>query len=487
MLLVISGVKAYAIKPLAGIAGIYSNSPRSVAISRMLSGHISKILESTGRFSMVNSQLLSRELRKFNCLEEKCIIRFACDADIILVILGEIEDNGNYMILRLTAYGTEIPYQGKAISRYAMDIPMTGKYGTAQYNYMAEEHAMKFLAGLLKHLKLPLSIGRSDSGALTVEEPLSGTYTVYRVETDAKDDTLNELKKIGRTTIIKGIVEKPDLAIEEKDVIFVDFKKRGAILKKAYYQRKKDIVFKKPSATDTLFKVLFTGPASALMPIVAPFFGYYRNGDWYGLSLWALNVTPYLYFEINGLTRYFRDYYKKKRSVPWQIRTDYHFALYMVSVGGFSLFIDSFAYAFIKRATNYQGIQRFMGNSFSAGYLALVSGGAGHFYRGYRLWGYLYFHVDNLLMYFTLREFSPTLKYNRLTDSFSKGKINKTRAYTLLSVACLVKVGEVIHAVLLKDNIDSGKPLKEGFAIEPIIVMETDDSTTFGLQYSYHF
>ena len=155
-----------------------------------------------------------------------------------------------------------------------------------------------------------------------------------------------------------------------------------------------------------------------------------------------------MYLEINGIPNYWVNYYKKKRTVPRDVQAQYYFGCTCSAPAGASLFADSLAYWLLGKAANYQGTMPFLGNSLTAAYLALVSGGGGHFYRGHRLWGYLYYHTDNLLLYFTIREFCPEKKFNPLTRTFSTAKINTARAYTLLSLTCAVKIAEVIHAGL---------------------------------------
>jgi hypothetical protein len=223
------------------------------------------------------------------------------------------------------------------------------------------------------------------------------------------------------------------------------------------------------------------------MPIIAPFVGYYQASDWQGLALWVFNATPYLYLEINGLSTYWGTYYKKKRTVPQEAQAQYYFGLYTLCAGGMSLFVDAFSHSMLVKASNYQGIQSFMGNPVTAGYLELVSGGAGLFYRGHRLWGYLYYHADNLLLYFTIREFCPEKKYNKLTRSFFKDRINKARAYSLLSAACAVKIAGIVHAVLIKDNIRNGDIIEEGYDIEPVFYAGEGADLNLGLQYSYRW
>ena len=104
-----------------------------------------------------------------------------------------------------------------------------------------------------------------------------------------------------------------------------------------------------------------------------------------------------------------------------------------------------------------------------------------------RLWGYLYYHADNLLLYFTIREFCPEKKFDPLTRRFHTARVNRASAYSLLSAALCVKIAEVVHAVLIRDNIMNGDIIEEGYMFEPVIYSGENAGTNFGLQYSYRW
>ena len=104
------------------------------------------------------------------------------------------------------------------------------------------------------------------------------------------------------------------------------------------------------------------------------------------------------------------------------------------------------------------------------------------------MWGYIYFHVNNILWYLTFREFSPPERYDSATNSYKKGKFNKVNAYALLTTLGVVKIIEIVHAVLMKDRIKNGKVIEEGFIFEPVIYSHTESSElTFGIRYCYRF
>jgi hypothetical protein len=473
--------------PLAGVATIRANSPRAMALNSFIENNLSSIIESTGAFKTVSPSMLDEELKKFGCTEEPCLLGFAREAGLTLFIRGDIDDSNDFIIISLRAYGINVPYQNRVVYQYSVRIPMAGRYGQGEYNSITEEHAGIFMSRLLARYRTPLYLAAGADNTLKTTRPVSGSFPLYRLDPPGEKGAFRGFRSIGTARLSGGAVTGAAGAPAAGDFILAGFEQTAAELDRYYYERKRDTVFKKPEWPDTIYAFLLTGPASAAMPIIAPFLGYYRSSDWRGLPLWAFNSVPYLYLEINGLATYWGSYYKKKRTVPRDVQAQYYFGLYMLTAGGMSMFVDAFAHSSIVKASNYQGVQPFMGNAITAGYLGLVAGGAGHFYRGYRLWGYLYYHADNLLLYFTIREFCPEKKYSPLTRSFTTARVNKTRAYALLSTACAVKIAEVIHAVLIRDNVRSFDSIEEGYSIEPVVYGGGDQSPHLGLQYSYRW
>ena len=223
------------------------------------------------------------------------------------------------------------------------------------------------------------------------------------------------------------------------------------------------------------------------MPLAAPILGYYQNSDWSGLMFWAINATPYLYLEYKGFYETPDDLKTRNRDITSDEIARNRFAYYMFFTGGLSLFVDAFSHQYLKDASNYSGMQPLMGNSFSAAYLALVSGGGGHFYRGDRLWGYFYFHLNNILLYLTIREFSPAEKYDSATGTYNKGSVDKDRGYLYAGIFGVAKIVEIIHAVLTKDRISNGTVIEEEYVFTPRVFLYDDRSLGYGVQWSLRF
>lgn len=475
-------------KPLIGIATVRNNSPRAMALSAILEENLVRMVNMTGIFSTVNPALLREEINKFNCTDEQCILGFARDAGLSLVIRGDIDDNNDFVNLTLRAYGIDLPYQRELVYQYMVRIPMVGKFGPAEYNNITAEHAGTFLSKLMGRYQSSHILAPEPDNTLKIDRAVTGSYKVYRPEPAKDKNSLRGFHLVGKARFESGRIVSSEAPVAAGDFILLDYRETSRFLDNFTYEGKKAVVFKQSGYVEALYALLITGPASAAMPILAPTLGYYRSGDWTGLTLWVFNATPYLYLEFNGISNYYVNYYKKKRTITSDVRAQLYFGWYMLCAGGSSLFVDSLAHTFLEKAANYQGTQSFMGNALTAGYLALISGGGGHFYRGHRLWGYLYYHADNLLLYFTLREFCPKKSYNKLTGTYFTGKINKTRAYSLLSAAGAVKIAEIIHAVLIRDTIRNGTIIDERYSIEPVMYADENNSDmNLGLQYSYRW
>lgn len=474
-------------KPLLGIATVMSNSPRALALTELLDENLGRLVERTGIFQMVNPALLREEIKKFGCTDEQCLLGFARDAGLSIVIRGNIDDTGDFVILTLRAYGIEFPYQRKAVYQYRVQIPMIGQYGQVEYNNITAEHVGIFFSKVLARYQTALTLAQGPGASMQVNQNISGTYTLYRPEAAVDKNSLRSIRSVGKAQLSTGTIVKSDTPALPGDFILIGYGETARYVDKLTYEGKREIVFRKSSPLDTFFALLLTVPASATMPILAPTLGYYRSGDWTGLTLWTLNATPYIVLEIYGIANYYVSYYNQHKTQSQDVQAQFYFGWYMLCAGGASLFVDSLAQSMHKKASNYQGTQPYLGNALTAGYLALISGGGGHFYRGDRLWGYLYFHADNLLLYFTLREFFPEKTFNPITQTFFTGEINKVKAYTLLSAACAVKIAEIIHAVLMRDTIRNGTILEEGYSIEPVIYADQESDMSMGIQYSYRW
>lgn len=481
------GASLAAEKPLIGIATVRNNSPRALALTALLDENLSRLVERTGIFQAVNPALLREEIRKFGCTDEQCLLGFARDAGLSLIIRGDLDDTGDFINLTLRAYGIGFPYQRQVVYRYSVRIPMTGKFGQVEYSNITGEHAGIFFSRLLARYQSAHAVTAGPDGALRTVQGLTGSFTLYRPDPAGDKNALRGYRPAGTVSLSAGAIVRSDVPARPGDFILTGYAETARFVDRLTYEGKREVVFRAPSPLDTFYALLLTGPASAVMPVLAPTLGYYRSNDWTGLTLWTFSVTPYLYLELNGFTNYYQNYHKKKKTVPRDVQAQHYFGWYMLFAGGASLFADSMAHGMLARAADYQGIQPYLGNALTAAYLSLISGGGGLFYRGHRLWGYLYFHTDNLLLYFMIREFCPVKRFDPLTQRFTVGKIHRGRAYSLMSAFCAVKIAEIIHAVFTRDAIGNGEVFDEGYSVEPVIYADEKNDPSLGLQYSYRW
>jgi len=491
--LLLCPASAIASRPIIGVAGVEGGGAMGSQLAGLMTGHLNRIVGVSGVFDQVNPALLRDQLARFDCLEASCMIRFARTAKISVIALGAVDDNGGSVTVELAAYGIDAPYFGKVIYRYRAMIPTTGRRPTGQQlSYFTEEHAGIFVAELVRRYRIPAAVMRDGSrAAVRFPERVDGSYDLYRFdEVPATDGGARPFRKVGTVTvensaIVRARPEGADPA--DGDFILATHAEKARFLSEFNDGRKRELVLEKTGVADTLWTALFTVPASATMPLAAPILGYYRHGDFEGLALWALNVAPYLYVEVDGLMNPPEKYRADRRDVSNRTLTHHYFGWYFMLVGGMSLFVDAFSHHYLDEASKFRGPQPLMGNGGTAAYLALICGGGGHFYRGHRAWGYFYFHLDNIMLYMAIRELVGEERYNPETQSYERGAVNTGTGYALLGAFGVIKIIELVHALLIKDNLRSGTVVEEEFAIEPLFMIDRERRMQAGVMCTFRY
>ena len=478
-------LKLFSATPIAGILDFKTTTPLTFSLKNILEQHLTNILYSSGVFDLIKYKTLQNDLDKYGCTDEKCILQFAKDAGISLLINGEIEDRKNYILINFRAYGTSFPHNGTIIVNYSVKIPVNKNFNMKKQSYIIEEHSATFIVNVLNKFLKPIFLEDKNFQSLKTLDALDGQYDLYRFE-NKKSKILNNYTKIEKIKIKDGFLISQNEFIKD-DFLMIGFKDKAKFIEDFYYGRKKEIVFEKQKFETTLFKLLFTVPASITMPVVAPFAGYYKYGDWEGLSLWSFNVMPYLYLEYDGFKRNPDDSRKLNYDISNKDKTRKRFFYYMAFIGGLPLFVDAFSHQYLNRAKEYDRKEYLMGNTYSVFYLSLISGGGGHFYRGYRSWGYLFFHINNILVYNIIGEASQAEHYNELTNRYEKNSINKKKLYSLIGLYSSVKIFEIVHALLLKDNIRNGEVQKSDLSFEPDIKYDLNYGYSYGMKLTAKF
>ena len=466
VIIILSAKLAMAAKPLFGIGELSTNSPRAYQMSLIFEERISSLIEETGRFSQIN--MPESGLSDFDCSEEKCLLRFASAAEMQALVLGSFDDRGDEMILDISAYGIDFPFNERKFYNYKISLPLSGALGADEYSYIFEEHAIRFTSGFLKRFSY-MSLFKINNSRFELEDVAvpDGKYVIYRKGQGGL------FSKVGEVNVSSGTIRSLDYSSPtEGDFVLTSYKGEASFLDDFMYGRKREIVFGNMSWDEKLYAALSIVPGSAVMPMAAPL-AYFASADWPGLALWSVNALPYICLEIDGFARRLNTKYDMSRTG----RSNYRFAWYMLVSGGGSLFVDAFAKGYIENAANYlEGKQPYMGSDFLAGYLALTTAGGCHFYKGYRFWGYLYFHTVNLLTYSLIREYT-----------FHKDK--RERLMFISSALGAVKLVEFIHGMLLPYRIENGKPAgsEENFTISPAISLGEDSNIIAGLQFVLKF
>ena len=479
LILLVLSVKTAQGAPLAAVSYISYNSQRAKAVAVLLEQHGVEILKKYG-FETINQGLISKEIEKNSCFEETCLLRFAANAQIQLMISGHVEDRGDYIQITLKSFGTDLPFNGRLVMSKTVQIPVTGAISAREFSLICEENAAIFLAATLRSFTCPALLIKKERGYI-VDSPVTGRYGIYYAESSGG------IKKSGECTVSNGKVESPESKIGAGAFILLEFYPQSEQIELYYSSRKQEIVFQEANIYDTLFIMLTTPLASATMPFAAPVFGYYTFGDWSGMGLWALNVWPYIYLEAKGFIDSPENLKHERQDITRDDRAANHFAWYMLIAGGMPLFMDAYAHHYLGDASLFIGRQRFLGSNYTAGYLALVSNGGGMFYKGQRGWGYFYFHLNNALLYMTIRESSVPEYYDEATGMYSKGDRNTDRALIYGGILTASKIIEITHTLLTGTDLECGETVDEYIIPRPLFSLDSSGSPFLGISLTLRY
>ncbi len=468
--------------PVAGVSGISGNTERASAIAIVLEQHILAIMKQNN-LSPIPPEIINRELNKFNCTEEKCVLDFAENADIDIIISGTVVDKKNQIIIKLQSFGINIPFNKRVINKYEVKLPMDVNIAAREFSLISEEHAARFISKTLSIFQLPVTISKAgEFYSLDYDLNVSGKFPVY------SSGNNHQIKETGKAEIVdKKLTEIQGEIIPGKSFILLPFSDKSSAIDLYYTTRKRELVFLKKSFYDTLFLVAVTPFASATMPVSAPLLGYFANDDWTGLGLWMVNAPPYLYMEARGFISSPDRLKEKNRDISRDDKAMHYFAWYMLAAGGMPLYIDAYTGQYLHQASYFTGNNDLLGNSATAALLSLTSNGTGHFYRGDRFWGYFYFHLNNMLLYMTMREFSAPEYYNEVSGTYSKGNRNTEKGIAYCSVFAISKTIEIIHAAMSKEDLTSGEVNDEYIIPSPLFTLDDKGDPVYGISLTYKF
>jgi hypothetical protein len=468
-------------KPVAAVAYISWDSNRSMALASLIEEHTLRILKETELFDTIDSKVINKELSKFNCFDEKCLSGFAKNAEIHLLISGNIEDRNSYLILNLRAHGSNRIYNGNLIYSATIKIPLKYPSGSREFSLLCEEQSANFIIKTLQRFHHDIAIKKVNGTSLLQEDiKLSGTFPL------CQKNITGEVIKLSDVTISNGKITS-EVNLQENSFLLINFVSKSEELKKYYTSRKQELLFAYSSITNTAYLAILTPFASASMPFASPFLGYYMHEDWKGLGLWMINASPYLYMEAMGFYNSPSRLKEKDKDISRDNRAMNYFAWYMLTIGGLPLFIDSYAFSYLEESKSSYKQSSFLGNRYSAIYLSLISNGGGMFYKGHRYWGYFYFHLNNILLYSAMREFSREEIYDQNTDSYKKGSNNTSKAKKICYLLSLTKLTEVIHTALSREDLSNSSIIDEYFIPSPFISLDLENNAIYGIALSYKF
>ena len=185
-----SAREAAAALPIVAITEIQSQNPNDRRLALLLTERLDGIIQSLSLFSIVNADLLSAQLAKFNCSEETCISRFSRDAGFALVVYGTVERRDKEAYIRINVSSPLPPYWGACFYSYTAKISSLNPKATSrEIGYITEEHAARFVAGMLKTYASYTPLVMHDNKLLpdTEHTPPDGTYTVFRISKTVPD------------------------------------------------------------------------------------------------------------------------------------------------------------------------------------------------------------------------------------------------------------------------------------------------------------
>ncbi|MCX8123374.1 MAG: hypothetical protein N3F66_04330 [Spirochaetes bacterium] len=430
---------AYA-KPKAGFGLFRGYSSDENYFASLIRQHCINIAASLQIFDILNPDNLLQQLQHLPCKEEQCIVQFAQQAGVQIIIGGTVERGSRGYTITIKAFGFDMPYYGTQICDYKSKVEVNIlDRADREASYIAEEIASQFMAMLCEKYSVPLIV---HNNRVVSDYIINGRYTYYTVQTVYEGYSV--LIPAGSVEVSDNVING---SVPDGCVVVKDFRKEAAYLQQFYYGRKREIVFKKGHAEDSCTLMAFTVPASATMPVIVPLFGYYANEDYHGLLLWSANVLPYVGVQVWGFMHRPSVLKREHEDISRHLMASYYFGWYMLVVGGMPSFVDAFSNQYLTQARSYKGQVPIMGSTTTEIYLALLGGGSGLFYKGHRMWGYLYFHLTNICMYGLLYNYAKPMWWDEQHNRYTTGASNTKAVYVYAGLLSLIKIMEIAHTL----------------------------------------
>ncbi|MFW6365526.1 MAG: hypothetical protein ACOC2H_03505 [Spirochaetota bacterium] len=452
--------------------GLENRTARGSVMAGLFDKHLANIVSTVEGFVLIRDPSLMQQLSETGNRSDRSITEFASRAEIPVVVRGLVEDRGEYIQLRIYATCYDVPFNGSLAANHEIRIPILPTVSTRELSYIMEEHTGRFLVKLLDTYARPIRFSVPNGDLPDIQD---GTYSLYR--TAEKYGTVTAYDTAGRVAVSDSRVTA---SLPDGDYfLLVRYNREAESLRRFYYGRKHEIVFMPVTVEQRALAVLSTPVLSVVSPIGTPI-AYYLTADYTGLGLWTLNNAPYLYTASRGFLNSPDSLRKSHADISRFDKASHYYSYYHFLCTGMALYADAIGNHASYEASNYVQAQPFTGDPGIALYLSLLGNGSGHFYKGYRGWGYLYFHADNLLLF-------SSLYYLSERESYSAGRYestgnNTTAGYSLLALAAAVRIVEIFHSASLPFNIANGSEVHNRTEIVPEIHPDPSGSgMTFGI------
>lgn len=454
--------------------GLAHNTARGALLSNFFDTHFANILNTIDSFQQLDDPALRSQIASETDASDSFLLQFSRRAAIPIVVRGSITDRGEYLILRIYAFSHDLPFNGSLIANHEVSIPVIDQTSSRELSYIMEEHTGRFLQKLLKNYRHPVHFSVSGTRTSLKRVLPDKEYPTYRIL--GNEESISTYEEAGTVTVINGSISH-NLQSGEY-FLLTDYTESAAFLDDFFYGRKREIVFQKTSVEQKAATILASPFLSIIAPIGAPV-SYYLTSDFDGMGLWALNNSPYLGIASYGFLNPPDKLKEKEKDITRFDRASYSFSYYYFLAGGMSMYADAVGHTANVEASNYVPAMPFTGDPFIAVYLSLMGSGAGHFYKGYRNWGYFYFHTDNLLLFSSLYFLSEEENYNGSSYSTTEG--NRTAGFSFLAAAAVVRIIEIFHCTTMKFNINNGKDIDHRVETIPEFKPDSSGGLFFGL------
>ena len=108
------------------------------------------------------------------------------------------------------------------------------------------------------------------------------------------------------------------------------------------------------------------------------------------------------------------------------------------------------------------------------------------FYKGYRAWGYWYFHITNLCVYGLLYNYARPSEWDSANQRYRTHDANKSASYAFLSLLSVIKIVEIVHTLSVPYTISVVEQEDSRIEVLPVFAVNDYEKIT-GIACAMHF